>query len=217
MERLTLPKNCQERRATGEQSDALLAGIDEVGRGALIGPVYAAAVVFTPLALPWLQAIGVKDSKQLTPKKRYQLAQEIKNQAISYQIATASVAEIDQYNIFQASLLAMFRAVRSLSIQPTLCLVDGNHQIPALSIPQQTWIRGDQHSPIIAAASILAKVERDEHMTALAVEFPQYDLAANKGYPTPKHKQALKQFGPSSEHRKTFRPVREAYEHSRIS
>ncbi|MEA5510189.1 ribonuclease HII [Crocosphaera sp. UHCC 0190] len=186
----------------------LIAGVDEVGRGSLFGPVVAAAVVFPVSAMSQLQAMGVKDSKQLSAKRREILARDIKNLAISYYIAYASVREIDRLNILNASLLAMKRAVIKLLVVPQLCLVDGKQKIPDLIIPQEAIIGGDCKSPMIAAASILAKVWRDELMVRLSPKYPDYDLAKNKGYGTEKHRLALQRCGPSPQHRLSFRPCR---------
>lgn len=183
----------------------LVAGVDEVGRGALFGPVVAASVVASPADLPKLMAIGVKDSKKLSPQKRRQLVQPIQELVTDWQIACASVTEIDNLNILQASLLAMKRTILQLAVSPSLCLVDGKFPIPELSISQQTLIKGDSRSPLIAAASILAKVWRDDLIIELATKYPEYDLAANKGYPTKKHRLALQQHGASVEHRRSFK------------
>ncbi|ACK65140.1 Ribonuclease H [Rippkaea orientalis PCC 8801] len=186
--------------------ETLIAGVDEVGRGTLFGPVVAAVVVIPVSSTTYLQEIGVKDSKQLSAKKRLKLAQEIKIVAKGYHISYASVKEIDRLNILQASLLAMKRAVLHLSVEPAICLVDGRQKIPDLTIPQQTIIGGDRLSPIIAAASILAKVWRDELIIRLDAKYPQYDLANNKGYGTLKHRLALEKYGVSPQHRLSFRP-----------
>ena len=188
--------------------EILLAGVDEVGRGALFGPVVAATVVSSPSALPQLIGIGVKDSKKLSPLGRQKLVQPIQEIVTDWSIACATVAEIDRLNILQASLLAMQRSIVQLKISPTICLVDGKIPIPDLSISQKTLIRGDTRSPLIAAASILAKVWRDNLIINLAAKYPQYDLAANKGYPTDKHRLALQQYGASSEHRSYFKGVK---------
>lgn len=189
--------------------DRILAGgVDEVGRGALFGPVVAATVVSPILDLPKLIAIGVRDSKKLSAKRREELVKPIQEIVIDWQISYASVAEIDHLNILQASLLAMKRSVSQLSITPDICLVDGNFPIPGLSIAQKTVIKGDERSPLIAAASILAKVWRDQLIVNMAIEYPEYDLAANKGYPTQKHRLALQQYGASLEHRSSFKGVK---------
>ena len=185
--------------------NTLVAGIDEVGRGALFGSVVAAAVVLPLAAIPKLREIGVKDSKQLSPKKRQNLIEPIKTTVTHWYISQATVAEIDQLNILQASLLAMKRAVLALKPSPDICLVDGKFCIPDLSLPQKTVIQGDQKSPAIAAASILAKVWRDDLIVNLAQEYPEYDLVANKGYPTKKHRLALQKYGACDRHRMSFR------------
>ena len=183
----------------------LVAGIDEVGRGPLFGSVVAAAVVLPLSAIPQLVAMGVKDSKQLSPKKRQNLIEPIKNTVTSWHIAQATVAEIDRINILQASLLAMKRAVLQLQPSPDICLVDGNFCIPDLSMPQKTLIQGDRKSAVIAAASILAKVWRDDLVVSLAEKYPEYDLVSNKGYPTKKHRLALQKYGACDQHRMSFR------------
>jgi ribonuclease HII len=185
--------------------DSLIAGVDEVGRGALFGSVVAAAVVLPLSAIPQLIELGVKDSKTLSPLKRQKLIQPIKNLVTGWQISFATVAEIDELNILQASLLAMRRSVLNLPVSPDLCLIDGNFSIPNLSLKQKTVIKGDLRSPIIAAASILAKVWRDELITNLADQYPEYDLARNKGYPTAKHRLAIARQGITPEHRRSFK------------
>lgn len=187
----------------------LVAGIDEVGRGALFGPVVAAAVVMPAETIPQLAKLGVKDSKELSPKQRSELVPQIQELALAHQVGWATVEEIDQLNILQASLLAMQRAVSGLTVAPSLCLVDGRQAIPNLAIPQQTIVRGDRQSPLIAAASIVAKVWRDALITCLASEYPQYDLANNLGYGTQRHRAALQQYGNSPLHRLSFRPCRD--------
>ena len=195
-----------------EQSDpsqaSQIAGIDEVGRGCLFGPVVAAAVVLDAAVQPSLIEAGITDSKLLSAAQRQVLAQQIKAIAIDYQIGWASVREIDRFNILQATFLAMRRAIARLNPQPTLCLVDGNQRIPQLLIPQQPIVKGDRQVVAIAAASILAKVWRDTLIIRLAEKYPGYDLASNKGYGTAKHKLALQQLGISSQHRRSFSPCR---------
>ncbi|MDY7013673.1 MAG: ribonuclease HII [Cyanobacteriota bacterium] len=185
-----------------------VAGVDEVGRGALFGPVVAAAVLLPPSAWEKLAIAGVKDSKQLSAKKREVLAQTIKTVAVDARIGLATVAEIDRMNILQASLLAMKRAVLKLEPQPERCLIDGRFALPDLPIPQETLVGGDRNSLAIAAASIVAKVWRDDLIVRLARKYPDYDLAANKGYGTKRHCSALQQHGPSPQHRLSFRPCR---------
>lgn len=180
-----------------------IAGVDEAGRGPLAGPVVAAAVILPPdCRLP-----GLKDSKQLTARQRQALAAAIQQQALAWNVALATVAEIDQLNILQASLLAMYRAVRGLSIAPQHILVDGRFTVPGLDLPQTAVVRGDALSPGIAAASVLAKVYRDDLMQALHRLYPQYGFDRHKGYPTADHRAALRQHGPSPVHRRTFRGV----------
>ncbi|WP_421659118.1 ribonuclease HII [Leptothermofonsia sp. ETS-13] len=185
-----------------------IAGVDEVGRGALFGPVVAAAVILPDVALAELSAAGVTDSKLLTAEQRQRLAIHIRATALDCQVGYASVYEIDRLNILQASLLAMKRAVMKLKLPPDLCLIDGNQKVPGLFFPQQTIIKGDQRSLPIAAASIIAKVWRDELITRLAPKYPQYNLATNKGYGTPSHRRAIQEFGASRLHRMSFNPCR---------
>jgi ribonuclease HII len=186
----------------------LVAGVDEVGRGALFGPVVAAAVILPASALPQLAIAGVKDSKQLSRLRRIKLAQEIQGLALDWRIGYATSYEIDQINILQASLLAMKRAVLKLKVQPDLCLVDGRESLPDLPVPQRPMIKGDERSLEIAAASVVAKVWRDELVIRFATKYPDYDLVANKGYATERHRLALQQHGPSPLHRMSFSPCR---------
>jgi ribonuclease HII len=180
-----------------------IAGVDEVGRGPLAGAVVAAAVILDPA-----QPIdGLKDSKKLTEKKRDQLADEIKIKSLAWCIARAEVEEIDKLNILQASLLAMSRAVMGLSIQPHKVLVDGN-KTPKVAYPCEAIIKGDQTVPHISAASIIAKVARDQEMIAFDKVYPGYGFAKHKGYPTREHMQALEQLGVTIIHRRSFGPVK---------
>ncbi|WP_315791612.1 ribonuclease HII [Fischerella sp. JS2] len=185
-----------------------VAGVDEVGRGCLFGPVVAAAVILPNDALPALIAAKIKDSKKLSSSRRSQLAQHIHSAAIDCKIGFASVVEIDQINILQATLLAMKRAVLKLKVQPTLCLIDGKQSIKDLPLLQQNIVKGDERSLAIAAASIIAKVWRDDLIVRLASKYPMYDLEQNKGYGSPKHLLALQEHGLSPLHRKSFRPCR---------
>lgn len=182
-----------------------IAGIDEVGRGCLAGPVFAAAVI-----LPAQHSLqGLADSKKLTAAQRERLVPQIQQQAIAWALGSASVAEIDTLNILQATLLAMRRAVAALPVAATACLVDGN-QNPRISLPTQLVVGGDTQHAEIMAASILAKVARDAEMTRLDVEHPGYGLAQHKGYGTPQHLAALRERGASPTHRMSFAPCAQA-------
>jgi len=180
----------------------IIAGVDEVGRGCIVGPVIAAAVI-----LDANQAIsGLTDSKKLSAKKRELLSATIKQQALAWAIGRAEPSEIDHINILQASLLAMQRAVNSLSIQPEWLKVDGN-QYPDLAIPGETIIQGDLLVAEISAASIIAKVYRDNEMSVLDVLYPGYKFSRHKGYPTKIHKEKLAELGITEQHRRSFAPV----------
>jgi ribonuclease HII len=194
-----------------------IAGVDEVGRGALFGMVTAAAVVLDRAGLQDLRRLGVTDSKALTAARREQLAAEIAKIALDVQIGTASVAEIDRLNILQATFLAMRRAIAALEPSPDLCSVDGNRAIPDLGIPQRTVIQGDRRDLVIGAASIVAKVWRDREITAIADRYPAYDLARNKGYGTANHRSALQKHGVTPEHRLSFAPCRQAADQAQLS
>lgn len=187
----------------------LVCGVDEAGRGPLAGPVYAACVVLDPA----YRIEGLADSKQLGETRREKLAVAIKAHALAWTIATASVEEIDRLNILQASLLAMRRAVESLTIMPAEVLVDGLH-CPKLAIPARAVVKGDSLFPEISAASILAKTARDAEMLALHQRFPQYGFDRHKGYPTASHLAALRIHGVSEVHRKSFAPVRALLAHA---
>lgn len=180
----------------------LVAGVDEAGRGPLAGPVMAAAVILDeqrPIAY-------LADSKTLTPKRRDFLFDEIRAKALCFSVAQASVQEIDQLNILQATLLAMRRAVQGLRLPPKLVLVDGN-RLPVLDMRAEAIVKGDSKVAAISAASILAKVSRDRWCAQYHLEFPQYGFEAHKGYPTAAHLAALRAHGPCPEHRKSFGPV----------
>ena len=182
----------------------LMAGVDEVGRGPLAGPVVAAAVI-----LDERRTIrGLNDSKLLTPEERERLDVEIRRKAVCCSVAEASVEEIDRLNILRAALLAMRRAVEALREQPCIVLVDGN-QRPDLPMPVRTVIGGDAKVRAISAASIIAKVYRDRLLTALHDAHPQYGFDGHKGYSTPAHLAALREHGACSHHRRSFAPVRE--------
>tara|TARA_R110002110_G_scaffold133783_1_gene316426 strand:+ start:21935 stop:22537 length:603 start_codon:yes stop_codon:yes gene_type:complete len=180
-----------------------LAGVDEVGRGPLAGDVVAAAVILDPSRpIP-----GLRDSKKLSPIRREALAAQIREHALGWAVARASVAEIDALNILQASLLAMHRAVRALDPQPDCVLVDGN-RLPRWDYRSEPVVGGDDRVPAIAAASILAKVQRDRELVALDALYPGYGFAAHKGYPTAAHLQALRRLGVTPVHRRSFAPVK---------
>ena len=183
----------------------LIAGVDEVGRGPLVGAVVTAAVILDPN-----QPIeGLTDSKKLTEKKRETLSQEIKNKALAWSIARADADEIDELNILHATMLAMQRAVARLDVQPQHVLIDGN-RVPNLPMPGNAVIKGDGLVAEISAASILAKVERDNEMAELDKIHPEYGFAKHKGYPTKLHFEMLAKYGPTPHHRKSFKPVQKA-------
>jgi ribonuclease HII len=179
-----------------------IAGLDEVGRGPMFGPVVAAAVILAPKC----RIEGLTDSKKLTEKRRNELDGEIRQNAVSWAIAAVDAATIDQINILRASLLAMRRAVEQLALTPDYLLIDGRHTID-WACPQQAVIGGDGLSLSIAAASVLAKVFRDRMLVELDLEFPGYGLARHKGYCCPEHFEALARLGPTPLHRKSFSPV----------
>lgn len=185
-------------------STLIICGVDEAGRGPLAGPVYAAAVILhasRPID-------GLADSKKLSAQRRNELAGEIKNHAWGWAVASASVQEVDTINILRASLLAMRRAVLALEMQPHEVWVDGLY-CPDTGLPSRAIVQGDDSVPAISAASILAKTARDAAMCLLHEQYPQYDFAAHKGYPTAAHLAALKRHGVCEHHRRTFRPVYE--------
>ncbi|MDP9500545.1 ribonuclease HII [Bisgaard Taxon 45] len=181
----------------------LIAGVDEVGRGPLVGAVVTAAVILDPNQ----PILGLNDSKKLSEKKRLLLAEEIKQKALAWSLGRAEPEEIDQLNILHATMLAMKRAVENLKIQPHLVLVDGN-RVPDLTIPAQAIVKGDGLVAEISAASILAKVARDQEMTELDKRYPDYAFAQHKGYPTALHLAKLAELGPLAQHRRSFAPVR---------
>ncbi|PWD86571.1 ribonuclease HII [Ignatzschineria cameli] len=187
--------------------EGLIAGVDEAGRGPLCGDVYAAAVILDPNQ----PIIGLDDSKKLTEKRRAILAAEIKEKAMAWAIASSSVAEIDEINILQATLLAMRRAVAALSIQPQLLRVDGN-QDPKSNVPAVTIIKGDSLFAEISAASILAKDARDQSMYEADRAYPQYGFGQHKGYGTKAHLAALAQYGVTPLHRTSFAPIKRLVE-----
>jgi ribonuclease HII len=180
----------------------LICGVDEAGRGPLAGPVYAAAVILNPER----RVNGLADSKVLTAEKREVLAGRIKERAIAWSVAWASVEEIDRLNIFRAAMLAMRRAVEGLPVAPQEAWIDGQH-CPELPCPARAFVDGDARHRMISAASILAKTERDAEMARLHERFPQYGFDKHKGYSTPEHLDRLGRLGPCELHRKSFYPV----------
>lgn len=182
-----------------------IAGVDEAGRGPLAGPVVAAAVILDPAAVP----DGLRDSKKLSAGRRELLATEIRASALAWSVAWCDREEIDVLNILNASLLAMTRAVAGLRCEPGFVQVDGN-RCPRLTMPVEAIVRGDGLIPAISAASILAKVARDDLMRRLHVQYPVYGFDRHKGYPTALHLECLGRYGPSPQHRRSFAPVRAA-------
>lgn len=192
-----------EQLGLGWDIPGLVAGVDEAGRGPLAGPVMAAAVILDDLK----PIRGLADSKALTAKQRETLHDRIMERALCYAVASASVEEIDTLNILQATMLAMRRAVDALRLVPHRVVVDGN-RVPVLRVPVAAVVRGDALVKAISAASILAKVRRDQLLHALHEEHPHYGFAAHKGYGTPEHLEALRRHGPCAAHRRSFAPVR---------
>ena len=182
-----------------EQGYTAICGVDEAGRGPLAGPVYAAAVILPE----GLLIEGVNDSKKLSEKKREQLFDVIKEKAVAYCIASASVEEIEELNILGAAMLAMKRAVEGLSVKADFAMIDGNKK-PELEIPCEAIVKGDAKSESIAAASILAKVSRDRVMLEMAEKYPQYSFEKHKGYATKVHREAILEYGPCEIHRPSF-------------
>ena len=181
----------------------MIAGVDEVGRGPLVGPVVAAAVILDPDR----RIHGLDDSKKLSAAKREALSEQIKQQAVAYQIISISAAEVDRLNILQATYQAMRLALAGLSPAPTQAFIDGNRVPPGLDIPAQAIVKGDQLKASISAASIIAKVARDQWCFEYHGRHPQYGFDQHKGYPTALHLQRLREYGPTPEHRRSFKPV----------
>ena len=184
--------------------DVIEAGCDEAGRGCLAGPVFAAAVILPQWSMVNSQWSMLNDSKQLSEKKRYALREVIEQEAAAWAVGIVSNEEIDKINILRASILAMHRALDQLSVRPQAVIVDGNRFKPYHDLPYATIVKGDGKYLSIAAASILAKTFRDDYMNALAEEYPQYDWLSNKGYPTKKHREAIRQYGITPYHRHSF-------------
>ncbi|UTZ41985.1 ribonuclease HII [Vibrio campbellii] len=187
------------------QGYQLVAGVDEVGRGPLVGDVVTAAVILDPNN----PIEGLNDSKKLSEKKRLALLPEIKEKALAWAVGRCSPEEIDELNILQATMVAMQRAIASLKVQPDLALIDGN-RCPELPMDSQAVVKGDLRVAEISAASIIAKVVRDQEMEELDKQYPQFGFATHKGYPTKAHFEAIEQHGVISEHRKSFKPVKKA-------
>ena len=181
-------------------TDKVEAGCDEAGRGCLAGSVYAAAVILPPNYENEL----LNDSKQLSERKRYLLRSIIENDAVAWAVGVVTAEEIDKINILNASILAMHRALDALKVQPEAIIVDGNRFKPYNDVPYTTIVKGDGKYLSIAAASILAKTYRDDYMLSLAKEYPQYDWQSNMGYPTKKHRQAIRDHGITPYHRKSY-------------
>ena len=194
-----------QQLSLGWAREGLIAGVDEAGRGPLAGPVVAAAVILDEAA----PIAGLADSKVLTERRRDALFDEIRAKALCCCVAQASVQEIDELNILQATMLAMKRAVEGLRLLPARVLVDGN-RLPALKVAGEAVVGGDAKVPAISAASILAKVTRDRLCVEMHLQHPQYGFDAHKGYPTPEHLQALFRHGPSPIHRRSYAPVKRA-------
>lgn len=183
----------------------MIAGVDEVGRGPLVGDVVTAAVILDPNN----PIEGLNDSKKLSEKKRLALLPEIKEKALAWAVGRCSPEEIDELNILQATMVAMQRAIAGLKVQPDLALIDGN-RCPELPMDSQALVKGDLRVAEISAASIIAKVVRDQEMEELDKQYPQFGFAKHKGYPTKAHFEAIEQHGAISEHRKSFKPVKKA-------
>ena len=185
----------------------LLAGVDEAGRGPLVGNVVAAAVILNPDR----PIDGLADSKKLSARRREQLAGQIRDSALAWSVISIDSVQIDRINILQATMLAMQQAVEQLDVEPVHVFIDGN-RCPQVSVPATAIVKGDQRVTEISAASILAKVERDAQMQVLHEVYPQYGFDKHKGYPTASHLEALAEYGPCPQHRTSYKPVRECLE-----
>ena len=184
----------------------LIAGVDEAGRGPLAGPLFVAAVILDPACV--IEGLG--DSKKLSEKRRDRLFDDIRERALAWSIVEIEPGRIDALNIFQATMTGMTEAIRALKQMPELALIDGNRLPKDLPCPAEAWIGGDARDRAIMAASILAKVARDARMRELHARYPQYGFDRHKGYPCPRHLQALREHGPCPQHRRSFAPVRDA-------
>ena len=184
--------------------EGMLAGVDEAGRGPLVGNVVAAAVILDPEN----PIDGLNDSKKLSARRREQLADQVRDRAIAWSVVSIDAEQIDRINILQATMLAMQQAVEQLTVPPQHVFIDGN-RCPKISVPATAVVKGDSRVAEISAASILAKVERDAQMVVLHETYPQYGFDKHKGYPTASHMAALAEYGPCPEHRNSYRPVRE--------
>ena len=201
-----MPRLCSSRyeRLARQRGWQRIAGLDEAGRGSLFGPVVAAAVILNPRR----RIVGLDDSKKLTPEYRQELAPRIRQHALAWAVAEVDASRIDAWNIYQASRQAMTAAFEALAVSPDYLLIDAMYL--DVCCEQQSLVHGDARSVSIAAASILAKVDRDRLMDEWDKVYPQYGLASHKGYGTPQHLEALRTFGPTPQHRYSFAPVREA-------
>lgn len=200
--------NCSIEANLWQSGLGLVAGLDEAGRGAWAGPVFAAAVILPPEPGMESALAGVRDSKQMTPQARQHWAGEIQLTALAWGIGWAEAVEIDQIGILPATRLAMARAVEQLEEIPQYLLVDGNFLLPQIPLPQQALIKGDQRSLSIAAASVLAKTTRDSLLIDYETDYPGYGFARHKGYGTALHRSALQDLGPCAIHRRSFAPLR---------
>ena len=198
------PDTYSLERSLKQKGYQWIAGLDEVGRGPLAGPVIAASVIL----LDKCDNSSFVDSKTINAKNRSRLYKELKQNGAQISVGVVSEADIDRLNILQASLLAMKKAILSMPVQPDFLLVDGNQPVP-ISIPQQTLVKGESKSASIAAASIVAKVVRDEMMDQYHLQYPEYNFQKNRGYPTLEHRNAIKTYGPCAIHRQSFKCVKE--------
>lgn len=193
--------------STDQTPNILVAGVDEAGRGPLAGPVFAAAVILDPE----YQISGINDSKKLSAKQRDNLAEQIKAHALDWHVACATVQEIDDLNILQATMLAMRRACNGLTVQPSKILIDGNRIPTMLQYPAKAVVKGDAKFKQIAAASIIAKTTRDADCAELHLQYPEYGFNQHKGYATKQHLENIYKYGPCKAHRKSFAPIKQMF------